>query len=149
MNPVDSKKKMLDLTDIILESNRAQNTGRDPKQAVLMAVAEMSMPSTKHMRFGNTLFIINKGRGRNGYMSAMNVDTPRNFLENVKKFIDSAYLLGFDNLITVFTQEALIQIFRMIAKSPPRPEMGYQIKQNKQGQYIANFKLGPLREGDF
>lgn len=149
MKPVDSKKKMLDLTDIILESNRAQNTGRDPKQAVLMAVAEMSMPSTKHMRFGNTLFIINKGRGRNGYMSAMNVDTPRNFLENVKKFIDSAYLLGFDNLITVFTQEALIQIFRMIAKSPPRPEMGYQIKQNKQGQYIANFKLGPLREGDF
>ena len=140
---------MLDLTDIILESNRAQNTGRDPKQAVLMAVAEMSMPSTKHMRFGNTLFIINKGRGRNGYMSAMNVDTPRNFLENVKKFIDSAYLLGFDNLITVFTQEALIQIFRMIAKSPPRPEMGYQIKQNKQGQYIANLKLGPLREGDF
>jgi hypothetical protein len=149
MKAVDSNKQMLGLTDIIVESNIAQNTGRDPRQAVMMAVAEMSMPTTKHMRFGNTLFIINKGQGRNGYMSAMNVDTPRNFVENVKRFIDSAYLLGFDNLITVFTQEELIQVFRIIAKNPPRPEMGYEIKQNKEGQYIANFKLGPSREGDF
>jgi hypothetical protein len=149
MKAVDSNKQMLGLTDIIVESNIAQNTGRDPRQAVMMAVAEMSMPTTKHMRFGNTIFIINKGIGRNGYMSAMNVDTPRNFVENVKRFIDSAYLLGFDSLITVFTQEELIQVFRIIAKNPPRPEMGYEIKQNKEGQYIANFKLGPSREGDF
>ena len=149
MKPVDSNKEMLGLTDIILESNRAQNTGRDPKQAVMMAVAEMSMPSTKHMRFGNTIFIINKGIGRNGYMSAMNVDTPKNFVENVRRFIDSAYLLGFDNLVTIFEQEELIQVFRIIAKNQPRPEMGYEIKINKEGQYVANFKLGPSREGDF
>lgn len=149
MKPVDSNKEMLGLTDIILESNRAQNTGRDPRQAVMMAVAEMSMPSTKHMRFGNTIFIINKGIGRNGYMSAMNVDTPKNFVENVRRFIDSAYLLGFDNLVTIFEQEELIQVFRIIAKNQPRPDMGYEIKINKEGQYIANFKLGPSREGDF
>ena len=149
MKPVDSNKEMLGLTDIILESNRAQNTGRDPRQAVMMAVAEMSMPSTKHMRFGNTIFIINKGIGRNGYMSAMNVDTPKNFVENVRRFIDSAYLLGFDNLVTIFEQEELIQVFRIIAKNQPRPEMGYEIKINKEGQYVANFKLGPSREGDF
>jgi len=81
-------------------------------------------------------------------MSAMNVDTPRNFIENVKKFINSAYLLGFDNLVTIFKQPELIQVFRIIAKNPPRPEMGYELKENRNGEYVANFKLGPLREGD-
>jgi hypothetical protein len=148
MKPVDSKQKVVSLTELILASNEAQQTGRTPQQAVLAAVAEMSMPVTKHMRFGNTLFIINKGQGRNGYMSAMNIDTPRNFIENVKKFLDSAYLLGFDNLVTIFNQEELIQVFRIIAKNPPRKEMGYEIKINRKGQYVANFKLGPSREGD-
>jgi len=148
MKPVDSKQKMVSLTELIISSNEAQQTNYTPQQAVLMAVAEMSMPINKHMRFGNTLFIINKGEGRNSYMSAMNVDTPRNFVENVKKFIDSAYLLGFDNLVTIFKQEELIQVFRIIAKNPPRPEMGYEIKINRNGDYVANFKLGPSREGD-
>lgn len=148
MKPVDSKKNMVGLTELIISSNEAQQTNYTPQQAVLMAVAEMSMPINKHMRFGNTLFIINKGEGRNGYMSAMNIDTPRNFVENVKRFIDSAYLLGFDNLVTIFKQEELIQVFRIIAKNPPRPEMGYEIKINRNGDYVANFKLGPSREGD-
>jgi len=139
---------MVGLTELIISSNEAQQTNYTPQQAVLMAVAEMSMPINKHMRFGNTLFIINKGEGRNGYMSAMNIDTPRNFVENVKRFIDSAYLLGFDNLVTIFKQEELIQVFRIIAKNPPRPEMGYEIKINRNGDYVANFKLGPSREGD-
>ena len=147
MQPVDSKQKVVNLTELIVASNQAQETGFPPQKAVLMAVAEMSMPMNDHMRFGNTLFIINKGEGRNGYMSAMNIDTPRNFIENVKKFIDSAYLLGFDNLVTIFKQPELIQVFRIIAKNPPRPEMGYEIKVNKQDKYIANFKLGPSREG--
>jgi hypothetical protein len=147
MKPVDSKQKEVSLTELIIASNQAEDTGRPPQQAVLMAVAEMSMPFNEHMRFGNTLFIINKGQGRNGYMSAMNIDTPRNFIENVKKFIDSAYLLGFDNLVTVFKQPQLIQIFRIIAKNPPRPELGYELKTNKYGAYVANFKLGPSREG--
>lgn len=148
MKPVDSKQKVVSLTELIVASNQAQETGFPPQQAVLMAVAEMSMPVNEHMRFGNTLFIINKGQGRNGYMSAMNIDTPRNFIENVKKFIDSAYLLGFDNLVTIFKQPELIQVFRIIAKNPPRPEMGYELKENRNGDYVANFKLGPSREGD-
>jgi len=149
MQPVDSKQKMVSLTELIVASNQAQDTGYSPQKAVLMAVAEMSMPTNDHMRFGNTLFITNKGKGRNGYMSAMNIDTPRNFIENVKRFIDSAYLLGYDNLVTIFKQPQLIQVFKIIAKNPPRPEMGYELKVNRNGDYVANFKLGPSREGDF
>jgi len=25
--------------------------------------------------------------------------------------------------------------------------MGYQLKENRNGDYVANFKLGPLRDG--
>lgn len=148
MKAVDSKNKVVSLTELITASNEAENTGYSPKEAVLRAVTQMSMPTNKHMRFGNTLFIINKGQGRNGYMSAMNVDTPRNFIEHLKKFIDSAYLLGFDNLVTIFKQRELIQALHIVTKNFPRPEMGYQLKENSKGQYVLNFKLGPLREGD-
>ena len=146
MKPVDSKKKMLDLTDIILMANYNKPNSRDPNEALALAIAEMSMPITKHMRVGNTLFVINKGRGRNGYMAAMNVDTPRNFVENVRKFLVSAYLLGFDNLVTVFDEPAYLQIFHILAKNPPREDMAYEIRENKNGQYVAGIKLGPPRE---
>ena len=149
MKPVDSKQKMLDLTDIIISSNLAQNTGLQPQEAVLTTIFEMSIPTNKYMRIGNTLFIVSKGEGRNGYMSAMNMDTPRNFVENVRKFIDSMYLLGFDNLVTIFEQEELIQVFRIIAKNQPRADMGYEIGIDDEGKYVATFSLGPSREGDF
>jgi hypothetical protein len=148
MKPVDSKQKMLSLTELVLTAGYSQFTERDPREAMMMIVAELSMPTTKHMRLGNTLFIIDKGRGRNGYMRALNADTAQNFMEHNKKFADSAYLLGFDNLITIFKEPAFIQIFRMIAKKPPRPEMGYELKEGKNGEYIVNFKLGPSREGE-
>ena len=148
MKPVDSKQKMLSLTELVLTAGYSQFTERDPRQAMLMLVAELSRPDTKHMRFGNTLFIINKGQGRNGYMRALNADTAENFMEHNKKFADSAYLLGYDNLITIFKEPSFIQIFRMVARNPPRPEMGYELKEGKNGEYIVNFKLGPLREGE-
>lgn len=146
MNPVDSKQKMLSLNELILSSNMAQNTGIGPQEAIVSAILEMSMPTNKHMRYGNSLFIINGGDDRSAYMSAMNVDTPRNFVENVRKFLTASYLLGFDNLMTVFSQPELIRVFEIISKDPPQPDMAYEVKQKPSGQFMAIIQLGPLRE---
>jgi hypothetical protein len=148
MKPVDSKQKMLSLTELVLTASSTQSNQVDPRELMLRIVAELSMPNTKHMRFGNTLFIINKGQGRNGYMRALNADTAQNFMEHNKKFADAAYLLGYDNLLTTFEEPAFIQIFRIISKNPPRPNMGYELKDSDTGEYVVNFKLGPSREGE-
>lgn len=148
MKPVDSNDKVLSLTELVLTAGYSQFSERDPRKAMMMLVAELSMPGTDHMRFGNTLYIINKGNGRNGYMRALNADTAENFMNFNKKFADSAYLMGYDNLITVFKEPSFIQIFRVIGRDPPRPEMGYELKEGKNGEYIVNFKLGPSREGE-
>ena len=145
MTPIDSKQKMLSLNELIVASNVAQDTGIGPQQAIVNTILEMSIPTNKHMRYGNTLFIVNGGDGRSAYMSAMNVDTPKNFIENVRKFLTASYMLGFDNMLTVFSQPELIRVFEIIIKDPPQPEMAYEVKQKPNGQFMAIFQLGPLR----
>lgn len=146
MQAVDSKQRKLSLTDIIQVSSYQQDADYDLRDLVLRIVTELSLPTTQHMIFGNTLFIINQGEGRNGYMRALNADTGENFLQSSKRFADAAYMLGYDNLYTEFEQPSFIQVFRVISRNPPRPEMGYELFDLQDGSYAVNFKLGPERE---
>lgn len=148
MQAVDSKQQKLSITDIIQVSGYQQGSPYDLRDLTMRIVAELSIPTTDHMVFGNTLFIINKGEGRNGYMRALNADTAENFMESNKKFADAAYMLGYDNLYTEFQEPSFIQIFQIISKNPPRQEMGYELLDLEDGTYGVNFKLGPEREGD-
>jgi hypothetical protein len=42
----------------------------------------------------------------------------------------------------------LINVFKAISRKPPRPNMGYQVQQMKDGQYQVILQLGQKREGD-
>ena len=148
MQAVDSKQQKLGITDIIQVSGYQQGSPYDLRELTLRIVAELSMPTTDHMVFGNTLFIINKGEGRNGYMRALNADTAENFLESSKKFADAAYMLGFDSLYTEFEEPAFAQVFRIISRNPPRQDMGYELTDFEDGTYGVTFALGPEREGE-
>ena len=148
MQPVDSKQRKLNLTEIVQISGYNQGAEYDLRDLMMRIVAELSMPDTQHMIFGNTLFIINKGEGRNGYMRALNADAAQNFLESSKKFADAAYMLGYDNLYTEFEEPSFIQVFQIISKNPPRQEMGYELLDLEDGSYGVNFKLGPEREDE-
>lgn len=148
MQPVDSKQNKLGITEIIQISGYNQGSEYNLRDLMLRIVAELSMPTTQHMIFGNTLFIINKGEGRNGYMRALNADTAQNFLESTKKFVDAAYMLGYDNLYTEFEEPSFIQVFQIISRNPPREEMGYELIDFEDGTFGVNFKLGPDREDE-
>lgn len=147
MQAVDSKQRKLSIDEIVQIAYGNQDLEFDLRETMIRLVAELSMPETKHIVFGNTLFIVNQGEGRNGYMRALNADTGANFLESCRKFTDTAYLLGFDNLVTDFDEPAFLQVFRYMARPPrPREDMGYEVQENKDGTYRVVFKIGPDRE---
>lgn len=148
MQMVDSNQKQLDLLSIIQIATENQgNDGLDLRQRAMAITAELLLPETDYMRYGNTLFIINRGEGRDGYMRALNADTAQNFIESCKRFADAAYYMGYDNLITEFQEPSFAQIFRIIASNPPRDEMGYELQDGEEGTYRVIFSLGPEREG--
>ncbi len=148
MDMVDSKQKELDLISLVqIATENQDNDGMDLRQIAMALTAEMLLPTTDWMRYGNTLFIINRGEGRDGYMRAFNADTSQNFIENCRKFSDAAYYIGYDNLITEFTTPSFAQIFNIISRNPPRDEMGYELQDLEDGSYRVIFSLGPERTG--
>lgn len=147
MQPVDSRQQQLDIQDIVEIASTATDQELDIGRLLKRMVVELSLPTTRYMVFGNTLFIINQADGRNGFMRALNADTAENFLNHCIKFADSAYLLGFDNLLTEFETPSFLQVFRVISQNPPREEMGYAVARSGDNKLQVLFKLGPEREG--
>jgi hypothetical protein len=141
---VDSKKKQL--TDNAIVMIAAQETkSPHPASTVYAAlVKEMNMPGTSLVRDGNTLFIIHVGEGRTGIFRALNADTARNYLENSYAFIQGAYKMGFDVLVSEFEDPTIFNIFKAISRNPPQEGMGYRAERTKKG-FRVTVKLGPKR----
>ena len=141
---VDSKKKQL--TDNAIVMIAAQETkSPHPASTVYAAlVKEMNMPGTSLVRDGNTLFIIHVGEGRTGIFRALNADTARNYLENSYAFIQGAYKMGFDVLVSEFEDPTIFNIFKAISRNPPQEGMGYRAERTDKG-FRVTVKLGPKR----
>lgn len=148
MQAVDSKKQQLKLADIIRIAGFQTGAPYDTRELIIRMTAELSDPRVTHMVYGNTLFMIDKGKGRVGYMRALNADTAENFLKNSLKFVDVAYALGYDVLVTKFSTPSFLQVFREIAKNVPRKNMGYKVQQTKDGKYLVTASCGPRRQGE-
>lgn len=145
---VDSKQRMLSSTELleIAAANQEENV---PPRAVLAGIkAEIKQPGTLPMRFGNTIFIVHKGKERTGFFRALNADVPRNYLENSFRFTKEIYDMGFDFLVTQYRDPSINTIFKAISRKPPREGMGFQTQKLSNGMYQSIFKAGPARKGD-
>ena len=141
---VDSKKKQLSEQAIMMIA--AQETkSQHPASTVYAAmIKEMNMVGTSLVRDGNTLFIIHVGEGRTGFFRALNADTARNYLESSYAFIQGAYKMGFDVLVSEFEDPTIMNIFKAISRNPPQEGMGYKAERTKTG-FRVTVKLGPKR----
>jgi hypothetical protein len=142
---VDSKKQMLVVEDLMRIAAEMANEGV-PMELVLAAfVREAQMPDSKFFRYGNTIFIVHGSEEvpGTGIFRAINADTPQNYIENSRKWIVDAYNSGYWALRTQFKDQSLINLFTILAKNPPRPNMGYQIGESDDGQFIGTLILGP------
>jgi hypothetical protein len=141
---VDSNKKKLGEQAILMIA--AQETkSPHPASAIYAAmVKEMNMPGVSVVREGNTLFIVHVAEGRVGFFRALNADTARNYLESSYAFIQGAYKMGFDTLVSDFEDPTIMNIFKAISRNPPQEGMGYKAERTKTG-FRVTVKLGPKR----
>lgn len=141
---VDSKKKELS-TEAIMMIAAQETKSPHPASSVYAAmVQEMNMVGTSIVRNGNTLFIIHNAEGRVGIFRALNADTARNYLESSYEFIQGAYKMGFDTLVSEFEDPTIFNIFKAISRNPPQEGMGYKAERTKKG-FRVTVKLGPKR----
>jgi len=140
----DSKKKELSI-DALLMVAAQQTKSPHPAETVYAAlVKEMNLKGTSTFREGNTLFIMHHAKGRIGIFRALNADTARNYLENSYTFIQAAYKMGFDTLVSDFKDPTIMNIFKGISRNPPQEGMGYRAERTKNG-FRVTVKLGPKR----
>jgi len=141
---VDSKKKQLGEQAILMIAAQETKSPHPASSVYAALVQEMNMEGTSILREGNTLFIIHKGQGRTGVFRALNADTARNYLESSYAFIQGAYKMGFDTLVSEFKDPTILNIFKAISRNPPQENMGYKAQKTKRG-FLVTVKLGPKR----
>jgi len=142
---VDSKQKKLGEEAILTLAAQETKSKHSAAQILASIVAEMNMRGVSTYRAGNTLFLIHHAKGRVGFFRALNADTARNYLENSYEFIQAAYKMGFDTLVTEFEDPTIINIFKAISRNPPQDQMGYRAEKTDKG-FRVTVKLGPKRE---
>lgn len=141
---VDSKKKQLGQEAILMIAAQETKSPHPASTVYAALVKELNMPGTSIVRDGNTLFVIHNAEGRVGLFRALNADTARNYLENSYAFIQGAYKMGFDTLVSDFEDPTIMNIFKAISRNPPQEGMGYKAEKTKNG-YRVTVKLGPKR----
>jgi len=141
---VDSKKKELGVEAILMIAAQETKSPYPASTVYAAMVKEMNMPGTSIIRDGNTVFIIHVGQGRTGIFRALNADTARNYLESSYAFIQGAYKMGFDTLVSEFEDPTIFNIFKAISRNPPQEGMGYRAERTKKG-FRVTVKLGPKR----
>jgi hypothetical protein len=149
MAVVDSRQKMLDLGELLKVA--AENTKSEyPMEFVYASfVKEVQMPDSKFYRYGNTVYVVHATPSTpgKGMFRALNADTAPNFLASGYAFVLDAYKAGFDTLVTQFSDQSLLNIFRTISKNPPNPGMGYSVSTLANGEYQVALQLGVSRQG--
>jgi hypothetical protein len=141
---VDSKKKELGEEAILMIAAQETKSPHPASTVYAAMVKEMNMPGTSVVRNGNTIFVIHVGDGRVGFFRALNADTARNYLESSYAFIQGAYKMGFDTLVSEFEDPTIMNIFKAISRNPPQEGMGYKAERTKTG-FRVTVKLGPKR----
>ena len=141
---VDSKKQKLGEQAILMIAAQETKSPHPASTVYAALVKEMNMTGTSIVREGNTLFIVHNAEGRVGLFRALNADTARNYLENSYAFIQGAYKMGFDTLVSEFEDPTIFNIFKAISRNPPQEGMGYRAERTSKG-FRVTVKLGPKR----
>lgn len=143
--PVDSRRQQLNSERIIEVAAANAQTGRPMKQVKEMLLIEFALPNVWKLQIGNTIFIVHRANKSSGYFRAINADTAPNFLQNIKAFMQAAYQVGFDVVVTQTGDKELMNLIRVIFRMPPQGT-GYMVQRTKDGGSQLIIKVGPSRE---
>jgi hypothetical protein len=144
MDLVDSNQKKLTSEQIIEIAAANTKVGRPMKQVKEMLTVEFSMPNIWKMQDGNTIYVVHKTKYPGyGYFRALNADTPRNFIQSGRVFAQAAYKVGFDVVVTQFTDASLLGIFKVISRNPVQRGYGLRCPKNQRWWISSYFATWP------
>lgn len=145
---IDSKQQMLTVKEIIENAAKESGVNRPLEEIIHMLTIELTMPQIWKCREGNTLYIVHKTAHPGvGYFRALNGDIAKNYVENGRKFVDAAYKVGFDVLVTQFQDPTILNVFKIISRDPVREGMGYSAQKTNDGGIQVTLQLGTPRGG--
>jgi len=144
MQAVNSKETPLPSYNVIFGAMEQIGTGDIPQQAALMGIAkEMSMPDVDVEQIGNTVFIGHRGKGDNKNKMvgrAFNMDTGRNFLNNVTRYITHLRRKGIDGYATQYDGNVYDPVFKVLERR--QNELGVRIRTaKKRGKTAVGFEI--------
>ena len=133
---VDSKEHMLNPDDIFIVAaheytqgldeikSYAEQAGVSPERLQYsIFLNEYSNPHLVRYRAGNTLFTITPFENRVGFVRSYNADTAKNYINNVVEFIEAAYKLGFDVLMSQAHTEEMRKMLDIAEKRTNNPNI--------------------------
>lgn len=147
MQTVDSKKQKLSLQEIIVRSLHDQKDKLTVPidQALLQVVAELQMPGSEAIQFGNTVFVSHYGNeSATCVMYALNVDNAKNYIANGEMYVRHLMKRGVKGFVTSYDTESFGVPFKQIEKN----KLGIveTWKQGKRFVTAVQFKANP-RQG--
>lgn len=147
---VDSKHQTLSQDEIISIAVKETGSKYNAEQVKASLLAEAHQMGAIMLQEGNTIFIVHRSSERPdvGLFRALNADTIPNFVKNSRVFIKAIGLAGFQYLVTIFTEESLLNLFRRGMQNPPFPGMGYAAQKSKDGsRFKVTINLGDTKSG--
>jgi len=143
----DSKVKQLSTLEI-LQSASEQLKVEDFENFKNRFAIVANAPTAWKMREGNSIYVVQKTKKGAGLLMTYNADTIKNYIDNSKVFVTAAYKSGFDILFIYFSNPRYIDVLKLIYKRKPNKNYGYSVKRTKNGTYLANIVLGPIRSNN-
>lgn len=120
METVDSKKKKLAFQEVMVRAIVSQKKDLDvPVDHALMSlIAELQMPNTEAIQFGNTVFISHYSpESPMCAMYALNVDTAKNYINNGEMYVRHLIKNGITGFVTTYKTESFGIPFKQIEKN--------------------------------
>ena len=147
MDLVDSSVEELPPQQIVILSMGQAETDVPLPKLLLAFAKETTLETADVQHFGNTIFLAQRGKGKNKNKMGgrgFNVDTGRNFINNLLAYINYLQSIGITHYSTTFKGEELLNAFKIIGRFLKSSDSAMRIGRDSKGGYIVLLRLGKL-----
>jgi len=151
MRVIDSKEELVPESRVIVLSVDQLNTKHPLPTALAIIAKEGSMPSADTKQFGNTVFLTHRGVGENQNKTvgrAFNIDTARNYINNVLVYLEYLRVGGITHYTTMFSGSEVFKLIKIIERTLENStDTVVFIKEatKSDSEYMAFVKFGKQR----
>ena len=154
METIDSNQEKIAPGQVMAIAAKQLNEDNIPLEAMLASVAkETAMENADIVQVGNTVFLGHKGKGANKSKMvgrAFNVDTGRNFINNMVNYLGYLQNKKFTHYASQFKGDTYLPAMRVLEKRLAGKDSNVAVGRSKDGQYVVFINLGtePLTAGE-